>query len=141
VTLDEIRTTLFTAATLRIPRFDERDTTGMRIEKLEDYLLTAAVTSGELEEGRLYCYQALHDFERQWRNLQGWEIHLPNRRGTAPSTQPQIVEAKRLADPGLYENIVEMKFLVARLSEQIHRLHKMADDQVASRIYTLMAGN
>src|SRR3954470_4400343 len=138
MTLDEIRTTLFTAAKLRIPRFDDRDTTGMRIEKLEDYLLTAAVTSGELEEGRLYCYQMLHDCERDWRELPGWEIHLPDRKGAY--TQPQIVEAKRLTDPDLYERIVEMKFLAARLSEQIHRLHKMADDQVASRIYSMMAG-
>lgn len=138
MTLDEIRTALFTAAKLRIPRFDDRDTTGMRIEKLEDYLLTAAVTSGELEEARLYCYQALHDYEREWRELQGWEIHLPDRKGAY--TQTQIVEAKRLTDPDLYENIVEIKFLVARLSEQIHRLHKMADDQVASRIYSMMAG-
>lgn len=141
MTLDEIRRCLFTAAKLRIPRFDERDTTGMRIEKLEDYLLTAAVTSGELEEGRLYVYQALHDYEREWRAMEGWEIHLPARKGTTGYTQTQIVEAKRLTDADLYENIVETKFLAARLSEQIHRLHKMADDQVASRIYSLMSGN
>jgi hypothetical protein len=141
MTLDEIRTTLFTAAKLRIPRFDDRDTTGMRIEKLEDYLLTAAVTSGELDEARLHCHQVLHDCERRWRQLQGWEIHLPVRKGATPYTQTQIVEAKRLSEPDLYEQIIEMKFLAARLSEQIHRLHKMADDQVASRIYTLMAGN
>jgi hypothetical protein len=113
VTLDEIRTTLFTAAKLRIPRFDERDTTGMRIEKLEDYLLTAAVTSGELEEGRLYCYQALHDYERQWRDAPGLGDPPAEPQGHRAYTQTQIVEAKRLAAPDLYENIAEMKFLSA----------------------------
>jgi hypothetical protein len=63
------------------------------------------------------------------------------RKGATPYTQTQIVEAKRLSEPDLYEQIIEMKFLAARLSEQIHRLHKMADDQVASRIYSMMAGN
>lgn len=141
--LNDIRTTLFAAAKLRIPRFDERDTTGMRIGKLEDYLLTSAETSGDLDEARLFCFQALHDCELRWRNLDpvGWGIHLPQRKNGSAHTQAQIVEAKRLFNSTLYEEIVELKFLIARLTEQINRLHKMADDQVASRIYTLMAGN
>lgn len=141
MTLNDIRTLLFTSAKLRIPRFEERDNTGMRIGKLEDYLLTSAETSGDLDEARLFCFQTLHDCELRWRNLGGWEIHLPHRKNGTPHSQAQIVEAKRLYDPTLYEEIVEMKFLIARLTEQINRLHKMADDQVASRIYTLMAGS
>lgn len=139
--LNDVRTALFTASKLRVPRFDDRDTTGMRVEKLENYLLTSAVTSGDLDEARLYCHQALHDCEFRWRNLGGWEVHLPSRRNGTANTQKEIVEAKRTADPQLYEEIVELKYLVARLTEQINRLHKLADDQVVSRIYTMMAGS
>lgn len=133
-----IRTTLFTAAKLRIPRFEESETQGMRISKLEDYLLSAAVVGGDLEEARLYCQQALHDLTKKWDHLQGWEIHLPA--STKTRTVPAIREAKKLLNPDLYDAIVEAQWLIARLGEQIHRLRKMGDDQVASRIYTLMAG-
>jgi hypothetical protein len=51
-----------------------------------------------------------------------------------------IAQAKRLIEPDLYDGIVEAKFLIARLTEQINRLSHMGDDQVASRIYSLLAG-
>lgn len=133
-----IRTTLFTAAKLRIPRFEEHESQGARIDKLESYLLSSAVVGGDLEEARLFCQQALHDLTKQWDHLQGWEIHLPASAKTR--TGPAIREAKRIFNPDLYDSIVEAQWLIARLSEQIHRLRKMGDDQVASRIYTMMGG-
>lgn len=134
----EIRTTLFTAAKLRIPRFEEHETQGQRIDKLESYLLLSARTGGALEEARLYCQQALHDLTKQWEALDGWDIHVPA--GTKARTGPVIREAKRLFAPDLHDSIEECRWLIARLTEQIQRLNKMGDDQVASRIYTMMGG-
>lgn len=139
MTLDEIRTTLFAAAKLRVPKFDQRDSTGQRIDKMETYLLTLASTCGDLEEARLFTYQVLHDLDAKWNEVEGWQVHLPGDMKRA--TGPQVVEAKRLTDPLLYDQIREMKWLVARLSEQISRLSRMGDDQIVSRVYTLMAGS
>lgn len=139
MTLDEIRTALFEAAKLRIPRFDERDTTGMRVDKLESYLLTVAHTRGDLEEARLHMQQVLHGLDGLWRLVTGYDVHLP--KATKAATQAQIVEAKRLTDPDLFDQIVEAKWLIARLTEQINRLSHMGDDQIASRVYSLMAGS
>lgn len=139
MTTDEIRTTLFRAAALRIPRFDERDTVGGRIGKLENYLLLSAQTGGDLEEARLHAQQALFDLTKLWDDLQGWEIHAPE--SERARTKAAIVEAKRLTDPDLYDSIMEAKWLIARLTEQIQRLRRMGDDQIASRVYSLMAGS
>lgn len=141
MTLDEIRQTLFDAAKLRIPRFEDRDTTGMKIDKLETYLLRMAATRGDLEEARLHAQQALRGLDDQWAQIVGWEIHLPAKK--IPS-QEDIRQAKRIVSPdtqALYDGISEAKWLIARLTEQIQRLSHMGDDQVASRIYTLMAGS
>lgn len=139
--LDEIRTHLFEAAKMRVPRFNDRDTTGMKAEKLEDYILKVAYVRGDLEEARLYVQQVLHDLDGLWRNMdEAWRGLLPSKlKGAA--TQPQIVEAKRQFDPALYEQIIEARFLATRLTEQINRLSHMGDDQVASRVYTIMAGS
>jgi hypothetical protein len=140
MTTNEIRQILFDSAKLRMPTFTERDTAGMRIEALEEYLLKMAVTRGDLEEARLHCQQALLNMQRQWENLQGWEVHIPS--GTRrPYTGPVIREAKRLTDTALTDAIDDAKWLNSRLAEQISRLSKVGDDQVASRVYTLMVGS
>jgi hypothetical protein len=139
VTPDDARKTLLAAAKMRMPRFDERDTAGMRIEKLEEYMLQIAITTGDLEEARLHIQMALRALQIRWADLQGWEIHLQGK-ATKPRTKTEIIEAKRLTDPVLHDGIEESKFLIARLTEQIHRLSRMGDDQIASRVYTLLAG-
>lgn len=142
MTADEVRLTLFTAAKLRMPRFEERDTTGMRIEKLETHLLTMAMVRGDLEEGRLHIQQALHDLQGEWDDIQGWELYAPD--SQRARTREAIESAKRQVGPdeeAVYRGIREAKFLIARLTEQINRLSHMGDDQVASRIYTLLAGS
>jgi hypothetical protein len=139
VTIDEVRKVLFDAATLRMPRFDDRDTTGMRIEKLETYLLKIAMKRGDLEEGRLHIQQALRNFQLQWEALTGWEVHAPATERAR--TQAAIRDAKRMVDQPLYDALEECKWLIARLTEQINRLSKMGDDQIASRTYTLLAGS
>lgn len=139
MTLDEVRQVLFDTATLRMPRFDDRDTTGMRIEKLETYLLTIAMKRGDLEEGRLHIQQSLRNLQLQWEALTGWEEHAPATEKAR--TQAAIRDAKRKTNQPLHDSIEECKWLIARLTEQINRLSKMGDDQIASRTYTLLAGS
>lgn len=139
--VDAIRATIFKAARMRIPRFDERDTVGMRIDRLESYLLAAAEMRGELDEARLYAHQALFDLDKQWDAIPqvAWEVHAPT--AQRARTQAAIQQAKRMVEPDLHEAIEEAKWLVARLTEQINRISHMGDDQIASRVYTLMAGS
>lgn len=134
MTQDEIRTTLFASAKLRVPKFDDRDSTGARIDKMEQFLLASATTGGDLEEARLHCQQALYDLTKRW-------DAIPLLQGPKAMTGPQIIEHRKTIDPALWEGIQEAKWLIARLTEQIQRLRKMGDDQVVSRIYTLMAGS
>lgn len=136
MTLEEIRTCLHGAATVRMPRFAEDMTSRERVDLLEDYLNLTAVTRGELEEARLCASAALHELSRQWEAIEGWEAHLRRRRADIP--QHEITTAKRECRPDLHDGMTEAKWLVARLGEQIDRLSHMGDDQVASRLYTLI---
>lgn len=143
MTPDDARHTLLAAAKLRMPKFDQRDGPGARIKKLEDYLLQTASTGADLEEARLHMQMALHALQEKWDAIPSaaWEIHAPAE-GRA-RTKESIRQAKRLIGPdeeALYQGIIEATFLIARLTEQIQRLCRMGDDQVASRIYTMLAG-
>jgi hypothetical protein len=136
VTLEEIRRVLHSAAAVRMPRLTSAMGARERVDALEDYLNLTAVTRGELEEARLYAQGAVHELTREWEAIEGWEAHVRRRRAELP--QHEITAAKRECRPDLHDGIREAKFLVARLGEQIDRLSKMGDDQVASRIYTLI---
>jgi hypothetical protein len=138
VTLAEIRALLHTSARVRMPRFTEQMTSRERVEALEDYLNLTAVTRGELEEARLYAQGALHDLSAEWDTIVGWEMHLRHHRANV--ALHEINAAKREVRPDLHAGITEAKWLVARLSEQINRLAKLGDDEVASRLYTLIVG-
>jgi hypothetical protein len=137
VTLDEIRIVLHHSATVRMPRF-EADATGReRVEMLEDYLNLTAVTRAELEEARLCAHAAHKDLADQWEAIKGYGMHLPN--GSRHS-QADVTSAKAEIRPELHAALNEVKWLIARLTEQIDRLSHMGDDQVASRLYTLITG-
>lgn len=136
MTLEEIRQRLHAAAAVRMPRFTEDMTSRERVDALEDYLNLTAVTRGELEEARLYALSALHALTRDIEGIEGWEVHLRRRRSDA--TQADVRAAKREIRPDLLDAVDEAKFLADRLAEQIDRLSKMGDDQVASRLYTLI---
>jgi hypothetical protein len=138
VTLDEIRATLFAAAAVRMPRFTEEMSGGERVSLLEDYLNLTAITRGDLDEARLCAQTAVRDLTVEWDAIVGWEAHLRSRRRDIP--QHEITAAKREIRPELHDAIAEAKFLVARLGEQIDRLSHMGDDQVASRLYSLITG-
>lgn len=134
MTLEEIREALGRSARLRMTRFDERMSAQDRVDALEDHLNATAVARAELEEARMYAAGVAHKLGDEWDRIQGWETHL---RRSQP-TQEDVRRAKREIRPDLHDAIREARFLVARLSEQIHRLEQ--DDTVASRLYTIITG-
>jgi chromosome segregation ATPase len=108
-----------------------------KVDKLEDYLVDLAVARAELEEQRFYLQEALGQLLDQWDAIKGWEAHLGY---DSRPTQEAVRRAKREIKPELHDAINELKRLVARLSEAIDRLGGMGDEQVASRLYTLITG-
>lgn len=136
MTLQEIRACLHAAAKVRMPRFTEDMTSRERVDALEDYLNLTAITRAELEEARLYAQAALRELSVQWDAIEGWEIHIRRRR--SEMTRADVAAAKAECRPDLHAGLTEAKWLVDRLSEQIHRISGMGDDQVASRLYTVI---
>lgn len=132
----EIERTLYSAAKLRMPKFDKDDrwTSRAKIEALEEYLLSTARWRSFLEEARLHAEHGVRQLRREWDHLQGWEAFRRN----GERTQASIEDAKREMKPDLYDSIKSGEWLVKRLSEQIRRLEH--DDDVASRVYTLITG-
>lgn len=137
MTLDEIRTVLHSAAKVAMPRFTEDMSGRERVEALEDYLNLTAVTRAELDHARLYAHGALKDLGDEWDAIQGWGMHLS---GNGRHTQADVTAAKAEIRPDLHSAMKEAKWLVDRITEQIDRLSHMGDDQVASRIYSLISG-
>jgi hypothetical protein len=138
MTLEEIRRALHAGAALRMPRFGPDTTSRERVDALEEYLNLTAVTRGDLDEARLYAHGVVLELGREWEAIEGWEAHLGRSRSSA--TQADIAAAKAEIRPELHDALTEARWLVARLTEQIDRLSHMGDDQVASRIYTLITG-
>lgn len=137
MTLEEIKATLFDAAKVRMPRFGPDQAPRERIELLEDYLNLTAVTRAELDEARLCAHAAVKALSDEWDAIQGWGMHLP---GNGRHTQADVDRAKAEIRPDLAGAVKDARWLVSRLTEQIDRLSRMGDDQVASRIYTLISG-
>lgn len=137
MTLEEIRQVLHTSAKVTMPRFTEEMGPRERVEILEDYLNLTAVTRAELDHARLCAHGALKDLGDEWDQIQGWGMHLS---GNGRHTQADITAAKAEIRPELHAAMKEARWLVDRITEQIDRLSKMGDDQVASRIYSLISG-
>lgn len=138
MTSEEIHDVLQRAAEVTMPRFTPDMGPREKVELLEDYLNQTAVTRAELEQGRLWAHMALRELTAQWDDIKGWGMHLPS---SGRQTKDDVIAAKREVRPDLHQGLTEAKWLVERLSEQIERLGaRMGDDQVASRIYTLIAG-
>lgn len=136
MTLDEIRALLHRNAALRMPRFTPEMAPRERVDALEDYLNLVAIARAELEEARLCAQGAVQILQEEYDGIIGWDLHLRRRR--ADPTQAEVHAAKREARPDLVGALDDAKWLVARLGEQIHRLGAMGDDQIASRLYTLI---
>lgn len=140
MTTDEIRSALYDAAKLRVPRRGDHPEQGTSefIGRLEDYLLQTAFWRGELEEARLFTYDSLQMLRDQWASLEGWQVALPSGSARNP-TRDQVIAAKRQVRPDLYDGLEAAKALVERLGDQIRRLKD--DDAATSRAYTLVTGS
>jgi hypothetical protein len=117
---------------LHVPRDDGRQA---KIDALEDFTLESALTEAELEEAKGAALDRLHELERIWRGIVGWE---PYRRG---KTDQSIDEAKRSMSPenaAMYEDMEDERHLIRRLQGEIDRLE--ADVAKASRAYTMLTG-
>jgi hypothetical protein len=136
MTVEEIRTALYAAAKLRMPRRDPDAALGFNIEQIEDYLTDTAIHRGALEEARLYAKDALDDLATAWGQLDParYEPYLDGTR----RTQAAVDRAKAHAEPDMAAGIREARRLVDRLTDQIKRLE--LDDRAASRRYTMMTG-
>lgn len=133
--LPEIRSVLYSAARLRMPRRDPDAALGYNIEQIEDYLTDTAIHRGALEEARLYAADALDGLVDQLAEVEGWEVYM------AKGAKSMAAEdrARALAAPRTAAGIREARRLIDRLSKQIARLE--IDDKAASRRYTMMTGS
>jgi hypothetical protein len=131
MTVEEIELVLYAAADVRMPRFVDDLSPRERVTLLEDYLNLTAVTRADLERARLHAQAALKTLTDQWE-----QVPAERKR-----TLRETTEAKALVAPELHEGIKQARWLIARLGEQIDRLSHMGDDQVASRMYTLITGS
>lgn len=131
MTVEEIELVLYTAAKVRMPRFTEELTARERVDILEDYLNLTAVTRADLEEARLHAHASLRLLTESWEQLSV----------EAKRTLRERNEAKAEVDPDLHSSLNHLRWLIARLNEQISRLSHMGDDQVASRLYTVIVGS
>jgi hypothetical protein len=109
--------------------------TAWKIEQLESHLLDTAILRQEATRAKLIVQEALDVLQREWDEIEGWEVEL---RTDGRRSQADVLDAKRRTRPDLYSSIQTAKRLIDRLSEQVRRLEK--DDNVTSRIYTLMTG-
>jgi hypothetical protein len=139
--LEECKETLQRVSRIRIPNLRVKDSEGQplspgqKIEQLESYLLLTAEGRQEAHLAKLIVQEALDVLQEEWDQIEGWEIELHS---NSKRTGPEVVEAKRRTNPGLYGSIQTAKRLIDRLGEQIKRLEK--DDGVSSRAYTLITG-
>lgn len=107
-----------------------------KISQLESYLLLTAEARQLAESARIAASDSLFDLNREWDDLEGWEMYLNG--STSKATGPQIEAAKRRVSPALHSKRQRLDWLVRRFSEQVRRLEQ--DDEVASRVYTLIVG-
>lgn len=141
--LDECRQVLAYVARRRLPNLQQRPAdlpdgvplSGWKIEQLESYLMETAILRQQAHLAKLIVQEALDVLQREWDGIEGWEVELPS---SGKRTQEDVVQAKRRVKPDLYGSIQTAKRLIDRLSDQIKRLEK--DDNVSSRIYTLISG-
>ena len=133
--LEEIREVLDRATKMRMPQRHPDDGRALFIEQLTDYILKVAEMRGELLEARMHMEFAVELLDDKWAQVQGWQALA----GAKP-TQAAIEEAKRQIDPETWQGIRDGRRMIERLTVQVKRLAGMADDEAASRVYTLLTG-
>lgn len=106
-----------------------------KIARLESYLLLTAEARQMAHQAEIAASDALFECDRKMR--EGWQSYLTG--SASKATGPQIAEAKRQAFPEEYDRRGRLEWLTKQFAKQIRRLEQ--DDEVASRVYTLIAGS
>lgn len=130
--IDEIREIVARAAELRVPRPGEAPA-AEKASQLEDFMLSAAYSRGDLEQARIDLDDALSGLRGRWEAIEGWEMAA----GSRPS-KDDIRRAKARIDPTLSEALQEAERMLAQIDRQVRRLER--DEATASRAYSLMTG-
>lgn len=123
------------AKDLRVPVWDRNGTEPIKVlvDQLAEFMLLSAYVAADLHSERLDDYLELRPKQLEWDHLEGWEML---RQGKTDSSRE---EAKRGLRPELHEEIDELKFRIARLTDEIERLNRDAEKAV-SRAYTILTG-
>jgi len=129
----ELPECLKVATGLRVPVFARETPPRAKIEALESYLLLGAFTQGELAEERLSLMVDLVPIEDEWSHLAGWEDLKQTR------TEKGVMDAKRRLRPDLFDQLTSLRWMIARLQEEIDRLER--ESTKISRAYTFMTGS
>lgn len=136
---------LFEASRLRVPKFRQENegdklkhTTQEKVHLLECWAIDAARWRSHLEEARLWMDEASYRLGMDWKKLDGWEEFLPEGKRVKDAKRDEVLEAKRLVSPDLFDGLEKAKHLVKQLSDQIRRIEK--DEDRVSRIYTFLTG-
>lgn len=124
---------LVVAKGMRVPTFEKGVGSRARVEALESYLLQSAFAQGELSEERLDRLVMLKGHQQEWDHLDGWQALLRTR------TEAAVKDAKRQVNPGLYDRLTELEWIIKRLVEEIDRLER--DATKVSRAYSMMTGS
>lgn len=125
------------AAKLRMPAppTPERPASQV-VQELADYMLSCAIKRAELMEHRITLSLAVEALEDRWDTIEGWEAVA----GGSRVTEAQRDAAKRTLDDATWGALRDGKRLLKRLDAQVGRLCGKADDEIASRAYSLLAG-
>lgn len=113
---------------IRVPTFTADDGVGYRISKLEEWVLGTAAVAGGLSAERLRLHEELSGAGEEWESI--WV----NGKTTA------LMDKERAeTDPDLARRRRELKWLIARLDEEIDRFER--EYAKVSRVYTMMSGS
>lgn len=126
---------LTTSLGLRVPVFARTAAPREKIEALEEYLLLSASVQGDLTEERFDWMTRLVPIQDEWDHMpeEEWGHHRRTRTETA------VKHAKRIARPPLYDEIMDIEWMIKRLTEEIDRMER--DATKCSRAYTMITGS
>lgn len=130
----ELPAALVTSIELRVPVFERGTAPRMKIDALEEYLLLSAHVQGDLTEERLDWMSRLVPLKDEWDHLpqEDWG-HLRRTR-----TETAVTHAKRQVRPELYDDMMDIDWMIKRLTEEIDRMER--DASKCSRAYTMITG-
>ncbi len=132
--VEDIDPIIKAASRLRMPVLDPTTNPGLKISKLEEYMLQVAYHRGDLEEAIGWVLEAKHSARRTLDDLVGWDLHLRGDR-----TQENVLAAKAKISPEAVAVIRDADYYLERLKRQVNRLER--DHDATSRAYTLVTGS